>query len=176
MKKTLKLIVLIALILTNKADAQGNKNPYIIFQGTADAKYNGEFVHLYNSTLHDSAMVANGTFKFKRAFKEPTIYYFYSSFELSTKHGYSPFGILIDHPSTIHFNADMESLSNSKLTGSVAQELYSQFNEQIKAEEKKLMVKLYAKYGKDYVESNNVDTSTQKYKTLIKEYNELSTA
>jgi thiol-disulfide isomerase/thioredoxin len=178
MKKIFKLTLLIALIAMSRVKAQSTSNDQlIVFEGTADVKYNGQFVHIYNNTLHekhDSVMVANGTFTFKRPFKEPSIYYFYSSFEMSAKHGYAPFGILVDKPSVIHISADMESLVNSKVSGSSAQDVYAQFNGQTKPLEKSLMDKLYSKYGKAYVDSDNVDTSTQKYKSLMKDYYKLS--
>jgi thiol-disulfide isomerase/thioredoxin len=180
MSKTFKLMILfVALIAMNKVKAQDSAAQLIVFQGTTDAKYNGEYVHIYNHLLnekHDSVLVVNGTFTFKRQFKEPTRYMFYSSFEIKAKHGYSPFGILVDHPSVIHFAADMESLVNSKITGSSAQDVYNRFNEQTEPGQKSMMDKLYAKYGKDLVDSNKPDTSSQKYKSLMHDYEELSTA
>jgi thiol-disulfide isomerase/thioredoxin len=180
MSKTFKLMILfVALIAMNKVNAQDSSAQMIVFQGTADAKYNGEYVHIYNHMLnekHDSVIVANGTFTFKQQFKEPTRYMFYSSFEIKAKHGYAPFGILVDHPSVIHFAADMESLVNSKITGSSAQDVYNLFNEQTEPAQKSMMDKLYAKYGRDFVESNKPDTSGQKYKSLMHDYEELNAA
>jgi len=95
---------------------------------------------------------------------------FYSSFEIRTKHGYSPFGILVDHPSVIHLAADMDNFTNSKITGSAAQDVYDSFNAKSKPLQTAMMDKLYTKYGKAYVDSDKVDTSTQKYKSLIKDY------
>jgi len=177
MRKRLKFILLIALAVISKVQAQDTGSPMIVIEGTADEKYNGEFVHIYNHLLnekHDSVMIINGAFMFKRPFKEATMYMFYSSFEVKIKHGYAPFGILVDHPSVIDLNADMESMPNSKVTGSDAQNVYAKFNEETKPLEKNLMDKLYRKYGKDYVDSNNVDTSTQKYKSLMKDYNAMT--
>jgi len=177
MKRKLKFVLLIVLAAISKVQAQDVNSPAIVFEGTADAKYNGEFVHIYNHLLnekHDSVMIVNGAFTFKRPFKEPTIYMFYSSFELRAKHGYAPFGILVDHPSIIQLSADMESMVNSKVTGSGAQDVYTHFNAETKPLEKNLMDKLYAKYGRDYVDSNNVDTSTRKYKSLMKDYYAMS--
>src|SRR6185503_3885981 len=101
-KNMKKILLFIALVIAvGKVNAQqGN----IVIEGTADAKYNGEYVHIYNNVLkekHDSIIIANGKFSFTRPFKEPTRYYFYSSYEIRTKHGYAPFGILIDRPSTV---------------------------------------------------------------------------
>ncbi|MDB5087608.1 MAG: Thiol-disulfide isomerase or thioredoxin [Mucilaginibacter sp.] len=169
-----KLILFIALVVAiNKVSAQNTGANNIVIEGTADAKYNGEYVHIYNNVLkekHDSTIIANGKFSFIRPFKEPTRYMFYSSFEIRTKHGYSPFGILVDHPSVIHLAADMGNFTNSKITGSAAQDVYDSFNAKSKPLQTAMMDKLYVKYGKAYVDSDKVDTSTQKYKSMIKDY------
>ncbi|SHN20977.1 TlpA disulfide reductase family protein [Mucilaginibacter sp. OK098] len=174
MRTIKKLILFIALIAAiNKVGAQNTGANNIVIEGTADARYNGEYVHIYNNVLkekHDSTIIANGKFSFTRPFKEPTRYMFYSSFEIRTKHGYSPFGILVDHPSVIHLAADMDNFTNSKITGSAAQDVYDSFNAKSKPLETAMMDKLYSKYGKAYVDSDKVDTSTQKYKSMIKDY------
>ena len=174
MRTIKKLILFIALIAAiNKVGAQNTGANNIVIEGTADAKYNGEYVHIYNNVLkekHDSTIIANGKFSFTRPFKEPTRYMFYSGFEIRTKHGYSPFGILVDHPSVIHLAADMDNFTNSKITGSAAQDVYDSFNAKSKPLQTAMMDKLYAKYGKAYVDSDKVDTSTQKYKSMIKDY------
>lgn len=171
MKKILLFIVL--AVGVHKAIAQGN----IVIEGTADPKYNGEYVHIYNNALkekHDSTIIANGKFSFTRLFKEPTRYYFYSSYEIRTKHGYAPFGILIDRPSTVKLAADMDSFTKSKITGSAAQEVYDSYSAKTGNLEAAMMDKLYAKYGKAYVDSDNVDTSTQKFHSLMKDYYAMS--
>ena len=172
MKKILLIIVLITAI--SKAGAQqGN----IVIEGTADPKYNGEYVHIYNNALkekHDSTIIANGKFSFMRPFKEPTRYYFYSSYEIRIKHGYAPFGILIDRPSAVKLAADMDSFTKSKITGSAAQDVYDSYSIKTGNLETGMMDKLYAKYGKAYVDSDNVDTSTQKFKSMMKDYYAMS--
>jgi thiol-disulfide isomerase/thioredoxin len=173
MKRTFKFILLIALIAINRVNAQSTGANNIVIEGTADTKYNGEYVHIYNNVLkekHDSTIIADGKFSFTRPFKEPTRYMFYSSYEIRTKHGYSPFGILIDYPSVVHLDADMKSFTNSKITGSAAQDVYDSYSAKTKLLQTAMMDKLYAKYGKAYVDSDNVDTSTQKYKSLMKDY------
>jgi thiol-disulfide isomerase/thioredoxin len=178
MSTTRRIILFIALVVAvNKVSAQSTGANNIVIEGTADAKYNGEYVHIYNNVLkekHDSTIIANGKFSFTRPFKEPTRYMFYSSFEIRTKHGYSPFGILVDSPSVIHLDADMGSFTNSKITGSAAQDVYDSYKAKNKLLETAMMDKLYAKYGKAYVDSDNVDTSTLKYKSLMKDYNAAS--
>ena len=177
MRKAFKFILLIALIAINRVNAQSAGVNNIVIEGTADTKYNGEYVHVYNNILkekHDSTIIANGKFSFTRPFKEATRYMFYSSFEIRTKHGYSPFGILVDHPSVVHLDADMKSFTNSKITGSAAQGVYDSYGAKTKLLQTAMMDKLYAKYGKAYVDSDNVDTSAQKYKALMKDYYALS--
>lgn len=171
MKKILLFIMLAAGI--SKAVAQGN----IVIEGTADPKYNGEYVHIYNNALkekHDSTIIANGKFSFTRPFKEPTRYYFYSSYEIRTKHGYAPFGILIDRPSTVKLAADMDSFTKSKISGSAAEDVYDSYSAKAGNLETAMMDKLYAKYGKAYVDSDNVDTSTQKFHSMMKDYYAMS--
>lgn len=171
MKKIILFIALIAAV--NKVTAQTGGANNIVIEGTADVKYNGEYVHIYNNVLkekHDSTIIANGKFSFTRPFKEATRYMFYSSFEIRTKHGYSPFGIIVDHPSTVHLAADMGNFTKSKITGSAAQDVYDSYTAKTKPLETAMMDKLYAKYGKAYVDSDNVDTSTVKFKSLMKDY------
>ncbi len=173
-----KIILFIALIVAvSKVNAQNTGANNIVIEGTADAKYNGEYVHIYNNVLkekHDSTIIVNGKFSFTRPFKEPTRYMFYSSFEIRTKHGYSPFGILVDHPSVIHLAADMDNFTKSKITGSASQAVYDSYSAKTKVLETAMMDKLYTKYGKAYVDSDNVDTSTQRFKSLMKDYYALS--
>lgn len=173
-----KIILFIALVVAvNKVSAQNAGANNIVIEGTADAKYNGEYVHIYNNVLkekHDSTIIANGKFSFTRPFKEPTRYMFYSSYEIRTKHGYSPFGILVDHPSVIHLAADMDSFTRSKVNGSAAQDVFNNYSAKTGAMETDMMNKLYAKYGKAYVDSDNVDTSTVKFKSLMKDYYAMS--
>lgn len=169
--------ILLFILLTTAISKTNAQQGIIVIEGTVDPKYNGEFVHIYNNALkdkEDSVVIANGKFLFTKPFKEPTRYYFFSSYEMKTSHGYSPFGILIDHPSTVHLAADMNSFTKSKVTGSAAQDIYDSYTSKTDNLKTDMMNKLYAKYGKTYVDSNNVDTSTQKFKSLIKDYNAMS--
>lgn len=176
--KITRVSLLVAMLAISKVNAQtGDTDKLIVFKGTADAKYNGEFVHIYNNVLkekHDSTMIIDGAFSFKRPFKEPTRYMFYSGFEIRVKHGYSPMGILVDHPSVIEIKADMESFGKSEVGGSDAQGIYNVFEAGSGSGYQKMMDGLYSKYGKDLIESRNPDTADVKYKALIKDYHEQS--
>ncbi|SHG34869.1 TlpA disulfide reductase family protein [Pedobacter caeni] len=166
------ILLLMVVFAFNKVMAQ-NKNELIVFQGTANSKYNGEYVHIYNNMLgkmHDSVQVVNGTFTFKKSFIEPGMYSFYSGFELRTKGGYAPFSVLVDRPSTLQLKADMESFSGTSVKGSDAQEIYESFSEKINEERNKMMDELVSKYGKELVNSRNPDTSSQQYKDLERDY------
>jgi len=177
MKNINRLLLFITLLAIGKANAQTAASGDIMFEGTADAKYNGEYVHIYNHLLkekHDSAQIVNGVFTFKRPFSAATRYMFYSSYEIKAKHGYSPFGILVDHPSVIHFNADMESLPNSKVTGSASNDVYEHFSAQTEPAQKAMMDKLTAKYGSELMDNPKPDTADAKYKALIADYNQLN--
>ncbi len=91
----------------------------IIFTGTADKKYDGDKVVLYNNKTkdHDSAYINNGKFVITVSFKEPTRYMFYSEFEMKKKGGYSPFGIVVTKPGVVHIDADIENFPSSKISG-----------------------------------------------------------
>jgi thiol-disulfide isomerase/thioredoxin len=175
MKRTGLIILLIAFTAVSRLYAQVDTGS-IVFEGTADAKYNGEYVHIYNHLLkekHDSVQIVNGSFSFKRPFSVATRYMFYSSYELKTKHGYAPFGILVDHPSVVHINADMENLSGSKTTGSPSQGVYEHFAALTAPAQKSMMDKLYAKYGSELMDPKP-DTSSQKYKAMVADYDQLN--
>jgi thiol-disulfide isomerase/thioredoxin len=178
MKKINQAFIIVVLYAVNMGFAQqAGAQQSITFEGSAESKYNGQFVHIYNNALrekHDSVRIVNGHFAFKRPFTVPTRYMFYSSYELKTNHGYAPFGILIDRPSAIKINADMAKLVKTKVSGSSSQVIYNQFTEKLAPAEKHIWDQLYSKYSKAYVDSNNVDTSTQKYKSLVRDYNDLN--
>ena len=55
-----RILLFIALIISiNKVNAQKKSGRYIIFEGTADAKYNGEYVHIYNNILKENFKIYN---------------------------------------------------------------------------------------------------------------------
>src|SRR5687767_3982437 len=72
------------------------------FTGTADKKFDGNKVILYNRATndHDSAVIQDGKFVLTVSFKEPTRYFFYSQYEQKAKGGYAPYGILVTEPGT----------------------------------------------------------------------------
>jgi thiol-disulfide isomerase/thioredoxin len=173
LKRIFSLIGL-TLSVTGTLFAQNNQNDqYITFTGTADPQFNGQYVHIYNNTLkerHDSTIIANGTFSFKRVFKEPTRYMFYSGYEIKAKHGYAPFGILVDHSSIITIKADMDSFVQSKVGGSPAQDIYNRYTEKSAAATQNVMDALYSKYGKELIDNRKPDTSNARYKAFMQDY------
>ena len=159
-----------AIITTN---AQQN----IVFSGTADPKFDGEYVFIYNNALKegkDSVKIVDGKFTISRPFKEASGYYFFSGYQYRKDHGYSPFVVLVEKPSTIHLATDMADFHNTVITGSDAQHIYDDYANKTGSLDEAMFKTLYDKYGKDYVESNNVDTTTDKYKSLIKDYTVMS--
>jgi peroxiredoxin len=153
-KKTVLLILLFSATLFTQAQE-------VKFAGTADKKYDGNKVVLYNRATgdHDSATVRDGKFVLTTTFKGSSRYFFYSDYELKTKHGYTPFGIVITKPGTILVKADMENFSASKIKGS-----------------KENIDDLTNKYGQELVNNRKPDTSDPKYKQLIQDYNDFSKA
>jgi len=124
MRKTLKLTMLfIACVTVNLVKAQDGESA--IFKGTADAKYNGQKLIIYNHAinLHDSVTVVDGKFELRVPFKEPGRYMFYSDYERKKKGGYTPYGILVTKSGTVDLNADMETLANSAVKNDPENEL-----------------------------------------------------
>jgi len=148
------------------------------FAGTADKKFDGNKIVLYNRATndHDSAVIKDGKFAFNVSFKEPTIYLFYSQHEMKTKGGYTPYGIMVTEPGTIKIDADVENFSDSKVSGSKENELYKGFAEKGSKAQQKIMNELYEKYGKEFVMNRKPDTSDTKYKQLLQDYYKLSEA
>ena len=100
------------------------------FAGTADEKYNGSKVILYNRATgdHDSATLKDGRFELNVSYKEPSVYYFYSQYEMKTKGGYTPFGIMVTEPGTVNIEASMENFTASRVKGAKEYDLYSAYN------------------------------------------------
>lgn len=170
-----KLQYLIAgLLLTGLASyAQEVK-----FAGTADKKYDGNKIILYNRATgdHDSAILKDGRFVFTVSFKEPTRYMFYSALELKTKGGYSPYGILVTEPGTIKIDADLENFSDSKVSGSKENALYKSFSAESGKAQERVMNTLYSTYGKEFVNNRKPDTADSRYKQMVQDYYKLSDA
>lgn len=148
------------------------------FVGSADKKFDGNKIILYNHATndHDSAYIKNGSFMITVTFKEPTRYMFYSDLELKTKGGYSPYGILVTEPGTVRINADVENFSNSTVSGAKENELYQSFAGKSNAAQQKVIDDLTRKYGKELIYNRNPDTSDNRYKQLMKDYDEMSGA
>lgn len=148
------------------------------FTGTADKKFDGNKIVLYNRATgdHDSAVLKNGKFVFTVSFKEPTRYFFYSDFQLKTKGGYSPYGILVTEPGTVKIEADVENFSDSKVKGAKENELYNGFASVSSKAQKKIIDDLTQKYGAEFINNRKPDTSDSRYKQLMQEYKELSEA
>jgi peroxiredoxin len=148
------------------------------FIGTADKKYDGNKIVLYNRATgdHDSAVLKDGRFVITVQFKEPTRYLFYSDFQLKNKGGYSPFGILITEPGSVKIEADIENFSNSKVKGAKENNLFNSFASVSNRAQTQLMNKLTSKYGEKLIYNRNPDTSDARYKQLMQEYTLLSQA
>ncbi|MBB6107611.1 Peroxiredoxin [Mucilaginibacter lappiensis] len=148
----------------------------VIFKGITDTAYNGKQLVLYNKTTgdHDSVTVANGGFELSVPYKEPTRYMFYSKYELKKKGGYSPYGILISKPGTIHLKADMETLANSVITDAPENELLSEFMKGGLPLRQQIQDKLKEKFGADVME--HLNQKDPKFPEIYQYYNELNEA
>lgn len=148
------------------------------FAGTADKKFDGNQIVIYNraTATHDSAVIKDGKFEFVLKFQEPSLYMFYSQFELKTKGGYSPYAILVTEPGTISISADAESFSNTKVAGAKENDLYKNYSAKGTKASQKIMKELYTKYGEAFVNNRKPDTSDSRYKQLIQDYTKLSEA
>lgn len=172
MFKKIKILIAIFSFVSLGSSAQTIK-----FDGTTDKKFDGNQIIIYNrSGLHDSAIIKNGTFVFDAPFKEAGLFMFYSQLESKNKGGYSPFGVLVTAPGTIHMNADAENFANTKVTGSEENDLYHNFSDKSNNAQQKIIDELEKKYGKEYVMNRNPDTASTKYKQLLEDYQNLSNA
>ena len=171
MRQLFLLLTLTGAVITTNAQRD------IVFAGTADSRYDGEYVFIYNNALKegkDSAKIVDGKFTITRPFKEASGYYFFSGYQYRKDHGYSPFVVLVEKPSTIHLATDMADFHNTLITGSEAQSIYDDYAHKTGSLDDAMFKTLYGKYGKEYVDSNNVDTTTEKYRSLIKDYTAMS--
>lgn len=170
MLRRAKYFIAVLLFVSLASPAQDVK-----FTGTADKKFDGNQIVIYNRYgLHDSAIIKDGRFVFDVPFKEPGLYMFYSQLEMKNKGGYSPYGIMVTEPGTIKINADVENFSDAKVSGSKENDLYKKFSQKGNEAQKKIMDELNAKYGKEFVMNRNPDTSSARYKQLLKDYYHLS--
>ena len=147
------------------------------FSGTADKKFDGDKIVIYNRTgLHDSVFIKDGRFSYTVPYKEPGLYMFYSELEMKTKGGYTPYAIMVTEPGTIQINANVENLSDSKVSGSKENALYKSFSAQSGKAQEKVMNTLYDTYGKDFVNNRKPDTADSRYKQMVQDYYKLSDA
>jgi peroxiredoxin len=148
------------------------------FTGTADKKYDGNKIIMYNRTTgdQDTAVLQDGKFEITVSFKEPTRYFFYSDFERKAKKGYSPYGILVAEPGTVKIEADIENFLDSKIKGSRESELYSGFVAVSNKAQKKIIEDLTQKFGAELINNSKPDTSDIKYKQLVEAYTQMSEA
>jgi peroxiredoxin len=170
MLRRAKYFIAVLLFVSLASPAQDVK-----FTGTADKKFDGNQIVIYNRYgLHDSAIIKDGRFVFDVPFKEPGLYMFYSQLEMKNKGGYSPYGIMVTEPGTIKINADVENFSDAKVSGSKENDLYKKFSQKGNEAQQKIMDELNGKYGKEFVMNRNPDTSSARYKQLLKDYYHLS--
>jgi peroxiredoxin len=173
MRKILKFTMLfIAFVTIKQVKAQDSQSA--IFQGTADAKYNGQKLVIYNHAinLHDSVTVVDGKFELRVPFKEPGRYMFYSAYEMKKKGGYTPYGILVTKPGTVDLKADMETLANSVVENDPENDLYTEFIKDGAPARQQIQDKLNAKFGADVI--TNLTPKDPQYAVIYKYYNELN--
>lgn len=146
----------------------------VVFKGSADTKYNGQYVYLFSNMpkmVRDSAKIVNGAFSFSQPYNEPSAYNFYSGFEKKAKGDYTVLTVPFDHASEIVIKADMGLLENSEVKGAAGFSVYHSFVKATDPVYEKLIKDLSDKYGKAYLYDMKRDTTQQKYKDMIAEYN-----
>lgn len=147
----------------------------IKFSGTADKKFDGDKIVIWDGRgLHDSAYIKDGSFSFTVPYKEPGLYMFYSEAEMKAKHGYIPYAIMVTDPGTVKISADVENFLNSKVTGSKENELYKSLAEKNGKGQQKVMDEIYQKYGKEFVNNRNPDTTDVRFKQMMQDYYRLA--
>lgn len=171
----IKLIIQSAMLLLLSFSAISQD---IKFVGTADKKFDGSQIIMYNRSTngHDSAVIRDGRFSFTVPFQEPSIYFFYSQLEAKKNGGYRPFGIMVTEPGTMTIAADVENFAATKVAGSKENDLYSEFGAKAGKAQQEIMDQLYKKYGKDFVMNRQPDTASARYKQLLSDYYKLSDA
>lgn len=179
---TYKSIYTLLLILATAGASVAQKagtEKQVIFKGTADAKYNGTYVYLFSNlpkSIRDSAKIVNGTFTFSQPFTEMGDFGFYSGYEKKTKGDYSVLIIPFEKASEISIKANVARLDQSEVKGSSGFFIYDQFTKATDPVYEKLINDLTVKYGKAYLYDSTRDTTAQKYKDMIAEYNKGKTA
>lgn len=167
--------LLFALTTTMSVVAQSTvSDKKVVFNGTAAAKYNGQYIYLFTNapeSVRDSAKIVNGTFTFSRPFKEAAEYSFYSGYEKKTKGEYTVITIPFDRPAKIKIKANIESFENSQVKGSKDFLIFDAFVKATDPVYEKVIHDLSAKYGKAYLYDFKRDTTQQKYKDMISELN-----
>jgi peroxiredoxin len=168
----LTIVVLTAFTITRDK----KQTATVVFKGTADTTYNGKQVILYNKITndHDSAVVINGKFEITVTFKEPTRYMFYSKYELKTKGGYAPFGIIVTEPGTVLLKADMASFTNTVVSGAPENVLYTDFMKAGQPLRQHIQDQLQTKFGADVMQHMN--QKDPQFPVIYQYYNELNDA
>jgi peroxiredoxin len=108
------------------------QNGSVVFRGTLSGPTGGHTVYLYNNATKetDSSRIVDGTFTIVRPFTVPTRHFFYTSYDVIVKKAYYPFGIFIDGPCEVRITGDItKGFVSSKVSGSVPQALYDEFNQ-----------------------------------------------
>lgn len=154
--------------------AQVKKAETVTFSGTTDTLYNNSYMVMYTREKKDSAMVTNGKFAFIIPYNGPGRYMFYSKYELTKKQGYSPFGILVSGPGIVNIEADMESMSKTKVSNVPDNDLYLNFNKVTFAARENIRQKLNERFGVDVIK--NLRKGDAKYDEVVKFSSELNAA
>lgn len=146
----------------------------IIFKGTADTAYNGRQIVLYNKATkdHDSATVVNGRFELIVKYKEPSVYFFYSKFELAKNHGYAPFGVLVPKAGEVTFKADMESLGKSVIGNDPENDLYLSFTKAGMPARQKMADQMSGKFGAETMQ--HLSQKDPRFAEISKYYEQLN--
>ena len=167
------LLVLLAGSSVNTFAQSQAKTKKVIFKGTADKKYDGQYVYLFSNLpemIRDSAKIINGSFLFSPYFVGPGAYGFYSGYEKKTTGDYSVLTVPFESAAEINIKANMVRLDKSEVKGASGFFIYSEFIKATEPVYEKMMNELTSKYGKAYLYDMKRDTTQQKYKDMLSDY------
>jgi peroxiredoxin len=175
LKRILKYISVISLLLTGgQLIAQGSDGKNLVFVGRVDTMFNSQEVVLYNKQTnnHDSARVNHGIFLFNVTYKSPGRYMFYSKYELKSRGGYMPFGILVTSPDTVFMEADLANFSNTKVHHAPENDLYNEYMQSLAPLQLAIQQKMATKFGSDF--STHLKPVDPQYKDIVTYYQQLN--
>ncbi|PSL46196.1 peroxiredoxin [Chitinophaga niastensis] len=170
MRKIITVISGVLLCMGSYAQTQRQ----IVLQGTITGDLKGHNkMYIYSRTYNDTAVITNGHYTFTIPFQEPVFLMLLPEYILAEQQMYSPFGILMDKPTTYTVTTDIKKgLSASEVKGSEAVELLLAYGKEKSDAWKYISGELEKEFGKPWMEENDPrhETFEKKQKALQQKY------